>query len=81
MALLVEKTRVRSKAIVVVSWIVAWVTQKKKKNDRAMGTAAVKWASCFLAIITQMLVIYQKEESGMLGTTWILKLVESFSDE
>lgn len=34
-----------------------------------MGTAAVKWASCFLAIITQMLVIYQKEESGMLGTT------------
>lgn len=46
-----------------------------------MGTAAVKWASCFLAIITQMLVIYQKEESGMLGTTWILKLVESFSDE
>lgn len=61
MALLVEKTRVRSKAIVVVSWIVAWVTQKKK-NDRAMGTAAVKWASCFLAIITQMLESFIKKK-------------------
>jgi hypothetical protein len=58
------------------------VTKKKKKIDRAMGTAAVKWDSCFSAIITHMLrVTYQKEERGLFGSTLILKLVGSFSDE